>query len=261
MNAVGYIVLGFLFSSTLSVAGQVRVDKPLELIGVAEMDRQLNGLRSSTDPADVLTAATEQSGLARTALEVTGNLWQVELPAFGAVPVVGSHVVVKVPLTTSGAVSLLLNGAGPYAIMHGGVALDGSSLEEGTMLSLVHDGTAFQVLNGRADAIRSCPTGMVAVNEQYCMETTERPGADFFGAALACAAQDRRLCSWAEFHGACINSLSLGLIGMTNNWEWTNNTSNEDNSGRVVGVNGCTTAGNWISTGNGTVAFRCCASR
>lgn len=101
---------------------------------------------------------------------------------------------------------------------------------------------------------------MSAVNDQYCIEQVERPLATFLDAVSTCASLGRRLCSWAEHHAACTRRVELGLENMNNDWEWTNNTSNEDNSVRMVAFGNCTNAGNRLLTA-APATFHCCFTR
>jgi hypothetical protein len=140
--------------------------------------------------------------------------------------------------------------------------LAGDAYPDGTLLSLVFDGAQFQVMNGLASLRRECPTGMVAVNDQFCVEPDERAAADFFNSNLACAQVDRRLCTWAELYVACTAAAQLGLSNMTNDWEWSNNTANEDGGVRVALLSTCAAAG--VRDGFDTsipVRSRCCYSR
>lgn len=260
MRTALHILLGTLLLPTLCFA-QVHSNKPIVLTGATGTDRQVTGLDPSTAPDDALAAGIEQSGVLRTLPTVTGNAWIATLPGLSSVPTVGLHVVVKAPSTNSGEVTLVLNGQGPYALKQGSAPVDGSTLEEGTMLSLVFDGDAMQLINGRNDVRRSCPGAMVQVNAQFCIEPGQRPGTDFFTAAVTCASAGRRLCSWSEFHLACINTGPLGLTGTEDNWEWSNNTANEDNSVRVVGSGTCFSASTWPATGSTALQYRCCYSR
>ncbi|MCB0769676.1 MAG: hypothetical protein KDC00_04645 [Flavobacteriales bacterium] len=243
------------------LSAQVLVDGPILLTGPNDAAKQVTGIPVSTAPADILSAGAVQAGVVRTSPAVTGNSWLIDLPAMGTAPAAGTHLVVRAPLAAEGPVNVVLNGTEPVPVRRGSVDLNGSDLVEGTMLSLVHDGSAYQVLNGRSDLRRECPAGMADVNGQFCIDITERGSADFFEAALACSAVDRRLCSWSEFHGACLRSGALGLVGMTNNWEWTNNSANEDNSVRIVGASNCVSAGNGLASGSVDRQFRCCFTR
>lgn len=260
MNARNISILLSLLASG-SLCAQVSIDKPVILEGTVPGTSRVEGLQHSTERIEALTAGIAQSGVIHTAGPVTGDHWTVDLPAFGATPDNGSHIVLKVPTTDTSRISITFNGNGPYPLLREGVPLTGDALIAGSMLSIVLANDAFHVLNGSSDLRRPCPTGMVAVNQLYCIEPTERGSADYFQAGLSCAANGRRLCSWGEFISACQLGSTLGLAAMTNNWEWTNSTANEDNCGRVAGQSNCEAAGTWFATGGGPVAFRCCLTR
>ena len=239
---------------------QVRVDKSLHLLGEGA-ERRVSGLAPATEPEQAIDAGTLQHGGSLFAEPTAGNAWAVQLPALGDTPVAGSLIVLRVPEGQTGPINVQVNAAPSLPLFRGGEPVDAADLAPGGLLSVIHTGTTYQVINGSSDVLRTCPPGMVAVNEQFCIETVERTPSDFFEAAVTCASSGRRLCSWAEFYTACTRELALGLATMTNNWEWTNNTSNEDNSARIVGLNGCITAANWMSTGSSDIAHRCCYTR
>jgi hypothetical protein len=170
-------------------------------------------------------------------------------------------LLVTVPDAASGNVTLALNGTAPAWVMSEGDTLDAGSIPEGTMLSLVFDGTYYHLLNGTQDRRRSCPTGMVAISEQVCIEVNERPAVDLYTAFVTCAAESKRVCSWSEFHVACRARIELALQNMLNGWEWTNNACNEDNTVRIVGMTTCETASTRPATTGPAAAFRCCYTR
>ncbi|MBK9763842.1 MAG: hypothetical protein IPO87_10875 [Flavobacteriales bacterium] len=258
---LGQILLFLTLTLPLATLAQVHVDHAIELTGSGMADRQVLGLPGSTEPNAVLTAGTEQRGDARTAIVGAGSTWNLDLPGLGTTPAIGTHVVVKAPVPTPGPIALTLNGTALIPLRKGDLVVDGSSVTEGEMLSMVFTGSVFQLINGRTDLRRNCPSGMVAVNAQYCIEPTERPASDFFQAGLLCAGQDRRLCTWGEWYAACQQATALGLVGMTNNYEWTNNTSNENNSVRITGQDLCESVGNGLATGSAARPARCCYTR
>jgi hypothetical protein len=259
MRAPVHLLAALLLHGAL--CAQVGIDRSVELTGAEPADRRIERLDPSTQGTDALSAGVAQGGAVNTSLADPGDVWSVELPAFGEEPSTGSHVMVRVPAVSASPISILFNGTGPIPVVYEGLPLMGDVLVEGSMLSLVLANGVFHVLNGDNDMRRSCPQGTVAVNGQYCIEPTERGSGDYFQAGLGCASAGLRLCTWAEFVAACDRSLELQLVDMTNSWEWTNNTSNEDNSARIVGLNGCQTAGNWLSTGSAPIAYRCCYTR
>ncbi len=241
--------------------GQVRVDQVIDLEGNTPAERQLHGLSESTLPQAVLTAGVEGSGTHRFATALEGPLWSVDLASFTGPPVAGLHLLVRSDGTTTGSLSMNLNGYGPFPITRGpSEALQADDVPLGTVLSLVFDGTAFQVMNGTAHRKRDCPSGMIQASSQFCIEQTERDSTEFFDAALACSQQGLRLCSWGEFIVACENAATLGVQQMVGNYEWTNNAANEDGGVRVAGSLNCRQAGVVAAVGNPR-KFRCCLSR
>lgn len=249
------------FAFTLATSAQVRVDKRIELTGPTPSARQVNGLDSAQAPLDALDAATNQAGTAHWAGEGSGASWSVLIPALQGVPAAGTAITVRTAAPQPGSVSVLLNGNGPYPVVLGpGAPLDGLLAPEGSLLSLVFDGDAFHVTNGATHRLRDCPSGLVPVNSQYCVETQERGTTDWYAAARNCAEDGLRLCTWSEWEQACLRRQELGLANMVGNWEWSNNTMNEDLYARVIGTNSCTHAGGRIATDN-TVYSRCCFTR
>lgn len=261
MSKVYRLVL-FLVWWPLFAAAQVQVDGPLRATGATPADRQVTGLQEPMSPGAPQTAELEQNGTHRTAEPLPGATWTVALPLLSVAPPPGTHIVVKAPEQTNGPVTLTLNGFGPFALVSNALQpMDGGTIVPGTMLSLIFDGTAFQVMNGGGYTRRACPEGTTAVNEQFCMGTNEHPPSNLYQAMLTCGTQGMRLCSWGEFYVACMNAASLGLNYMTDNWEWTDDASNEIGSARVVGAGSCSTAGNSIVINSIDRNFHCCWSR
>ncbi|MEO8590191.1 MAG: hypothetical protein ABI432_12530 [Flavobacteriales bacterium] len=244
--------------TTVTLRAQVQLDHPILLEG---SEGQLNGLLESTLPHAVLTAGVEGSGTHRFAIATAGPLWNVDLPSLTTAPVEGLHLLVRSDASSAGPLSISVNGSGPYPITRGpSDPVLAEEIPPGSVLSLVFDGSVFQVMNGTAHSRRDCPAGTTGVSDQYCIEQTERDTADFFEASLICAQQGYRLCSWGEFIVACQNGAVLGLQQMTGNYEWTNSAANEDNCVRVAGNANCQQAGATFAT-VGTYHFRCCLSR
>lgn len=247
-----------LFMSAMVLA-QTRMDRPLVLADGPEVQRQMTGVQASNAPQDILATSMEQQGAIRFSTGISTNTWDITLPSLNE-PAAGTQLVVITPEMGPDAITLVVNGAQalPLEWAPGELVL-GSAIDAGVPLSVVHTGNAYQVLNGAELRIKDCPTGMAAVNTQYCIDLNENVASDFVQAAITCASAGKRLCYWGEFHSACVVSAALGITGMTNNWEWTNNTSNEDNSVRRVGYGSCTNAGNGLMTGSAT--FHCCYTR
>ena len=241
--------------------GQVHVDKPIILTGDTPASRQIEGISPTTNSAEAQSAAVEQSNAHRVTVAGVGPAWSVVISGLDGAPTAGTNIVVVPPNAPgSGAVSLSVNGAGPYAVLTGpGAPLLAEALSGMAPLSLVYDGADFHLMNGGAHLLRDCPPGMLAVTSQFCVEQDERPPVSFYEAARICTLDNKRLCSWGEWYDACQRRVELGLLNMNNNWEYVDDTSNEDLSVRVVGPS-CAQCGSWYVS-NAYQSYRCCSTR
>lgn len=241
---------------------QLTMDNGLLFGGPAPEDRQLLGLPASTAPSAVLSARVDQTGAHRTAGPESGNTWIIQLPSLVSAPTAGTHLVLIAPAETSGPIALQVNGTGPYPLLAGpGEPIEGSAIPAGSALSVVMDGTAFQVLNGHIYERQACIEGTVAVNGNFCIEQNEHPATDLFTAISTCGSAGMRMCTWGEFVVACQRAETLGLQQITNSWEWTGDASNENGSARIVGAFSCLSGGNALVSGSTDRAYRCCYSR
>lgn len=101
-----------------------------------------------------------------------------------------------------------------------------------------------------------CPNGFVSVNEEYCIEIGQRQSLQIFVANDSCGSKNAHLCSWAEWHYACIRAVSLGLLNMTDDWEWVDNIATQTTF-FLVGDNGnCESV--WSHGSEDTHSSRCC---
>lgn len=246
----------------LGSLAQVRVDRPIELSGSAPSDRQVIGLHDGVEGGDALNARTLQRGAYLYAEVSGGGSWQATLQPAITQPAAGLCLLLRSADANSGALTLSVNGSAPVAVVKdGGLPLSPGDIGAGETVSLVHDGTAFQLVSARRMDRKPCPSGTVQVNELYCIETNERDTLEFDDAAVVCAQQGMRLCTWGQWYAACTEATSLGLQNMTGNWEWTNSAANSDTQVRVVGSNSCTHAGSSLGWGLVSNHFRCCFGR
>ena len=243
------------------LVGQVHVDKPIILTGNTPTSRQFEGIDPTVIPAEAQSATVEQSNAHRLALAGAGPVWSGAITGLDGAPTAGTNIVVVPPAAPgSGVVYLSVNGAGPFAVLtRPGTPLLAETLNGMTPLSLVFDGADFHLMNGGAHLLRDCPPGMLAVTRQFCVEQDERPPVSFYEAARICALDNKRLCSWGEWYDACQRRVELGLLNMNNNWEYVDDTANEDLSVRIVGPS-CGQCGAWYVS-NPYQAYRCCSTR
>lgn len=251
-----------LIATTVCCWGQVGIDRPVVLIASDDAQRQVLGLPPLMNSAAAASAAVEQSGGHRYASAGTGTTWQLAIPALSAGPTPGTQIVVEVTDTTgAGPLQLLLNGSGPFDVVRSpGVPLLAEEISPIPLLSLVFDGTAFQVMNGKVAKRRECPAGTVGVSEQFCIEVADRDTLDFIEASSLCAGLNMRLCTWGEWYSAAQIGTTLGMSGITGNWEWTDDACNENMAVRITGLNSAMHTGcaNLLSPARN---FRCCFTR
>ena len=263
MNALRSHIILLAFGVTLNTWAQVQVDNTLLLNGTTEADRQLNGLAPTTDADHVLSATVEQSGALRSVAGVTGSTWQIPASVFAGPLQPGIHFVIAAPTNATGPVSITVASGGTYGVLwRPGQPLLGTDIEAGMMISTVFDGTAFQVLNGRASKLRECPTGMVEIGTQYCIDPTQQGvSTNFFDAAISCAASGKRLCTWAEFMTACQDATVLGLTSASNDYEWMDDSANEALNVRLARLANCEFPSTRNSTTGPLAPSRCCYTR
>jgi len=263
MNALRSYNILIVFGLALNVWAQVQVDKALILNGTTEADRQLNGLAPTTNADHVLNAAVEQSGALRSVAGATGSTWQIPASVFAGPLQPGTHFVIAAPTNATGPISIAVASGGTYGVLwRPGQPFLGADIDEGMMISTVFDGTAFQVLNGRTSTLRECPAAMVEIGTQYCIDLTQQGSTtDFFTAALSCASVGKRLCTWAEFMTACQDASVLGLTSASNDYEWMDDSANEELNVRLARLANCEFPSTRNSTTGPPAPSRCCYTR
>lgn len=245
-----------------AAAQQISINRPVVLTGAATEQRQVLGLAPSMGPWDLQSGAVEQDGSHRYGTTTGQAVWQTEIAGLAGAPTLGTHLLLLPTAAPIGDAQLVVNGHGPYPLTLGGdSAFSENDWRADMVLSLVFDGTGFQVMNGSVHTPRECPDGMIAVNEHFCIDLQEHPiGVPFLDACLACGEEGKRVCGWSEFYIACINRAAIGVPDMIGDREWTGDTANF--GARVVDArtscNGAVGAGN-INTNN--FRFHCCLSR
>ncbi len=243
---------------------QILVDAPILLQGATPADMQVLGLAPSTSPTDALTAHVDQTGQHRLGTATAGTIWDITVPGAMTTPSAGMHLVVPVPDNVTGNILVRVNGHGPFTVSYGPSGpLPSDEFHTGDLLSLVFDGTLFQLLDAPIHRPRPCPLGTVAVSTHTCIAMNEHPAGamSFFEAIDTCAANGLRLCFWGEWISACTNAAALGLVALYNNHEWTDDSSNEDGYVRTVGGSSSCYYAQQRSAIGFAGNVRCCYSR
>ena len=251
-----FIATGLLIS-TYSV-GQIQIDRSINLQGT----RSVSELE---DPAADNQAVNARTILGNDYLYATStgtNTISCNLSTSVSSLETGMSLYLEISNTNTGSVTLSVNSLAPVPVLKNAVMpLDGGDLLAGMAIQLVFDGTAFQVLTAPERPRRPCPSGMVEINSQFCIEPDERPALDFPDAANNCGQIGGKLCSWAEFTAACHRDTLFGLNDMVGNYEWTNTAANADDLVRIAGWNNCRSAGTNFTISATPRPYRCCFRR
>jgi hypothetical protein len=242
-------------------SAQTISDRPVVLEGATPADRQVKGLADPATESEAMNARSLQAGGYAYA-EATGtDDWQVTLAPAPSTITAGMRLMVKVPADNTAAVTITVNGQGPWPVLKNAtLALEAGDLAAGETVAIVFDGSAFQLISARRIERRSCPAGFAQVNELYCIEQAQHDTATYYDAALLCGSMGATLCTWGEWYSACNQEAALGLSDMTGDWEWTNSAANADHNVRVVGQTNCAHAG-VTDVSVFSRNFRCCYRR
>lgn len=253
MKKLFYISLIFISGS---ISAQTELNNTIRFTGTNDTLREVKNLSRSTSETDLLNASTLQSGTGLFAV-ATGTdslLLSLSVGIDSLRP--GLLLNILCPAVNTSRVYISEDSVAYTELLKNGNSfLEAGDIKPGQIITVVFDGTNFQLMS---PVNRSCPSGMVKVNERYCIETGERAAATFFVAAVTCGDMGAHVCNWSEWYFACQKS-GLGLSNMTNNYEFVDTPSNSDGVLRVVGNGTCKTAGESFATT--ARAFRCCFSR
>jgi hypothetical protein len=151
------------------------------------------------------------------------------------------------------------------------ISLDSADIMSGQLVSMIFDGTNFQIIN---EIYRKCPSGFIKVTDEYCITPNEPANAYFWKAIRECGKKSARVCSYGEWYYACLNQASLGITNMTGNFEWVDGGGNSlgwttpvtSNTGLMLGNTSCTDVTSSITDSTHTHSkanpkpYRCCYS-
>jgi len=127
-------------NASLGLCGwsQVRVDRPIELTGSDNADRQVIGLHDGASSVDALNARTLQRGTYLFAEVSGGSAWQANVQPAIVQPQVGLCLLLRSADMNSGPVTLSVNGSTPAAVLKdGGQQLVAGDVGQGGTVSLV----------------------------------------------------------------------------------------------------------------------------
>ncbi|MCB9170769.1 MAG: hypothetical protein H6597_03700 [Flavobacteriales bacterium] len=262
-GSVALIVIFIAFKAQ----AQILVDRPIVLSGATDQQHQVTGLSDATATGDALNERTARSAGYRY-VEANGTAAHWDLapdPAWTDTLPAGADLIVRVMQINTGPVDALVNGLGPFPVVkEAGGLLDSADLVPGRMAQLVFDGTVFQLIgqSSPTSAPRPCPSGAVAVDDQFCIEVQQHDTMNFREAAITCGDLGGRLCTWGMYYVACAHATEFGIGDLSgDDWEWTNNSANGDGLVRVVGQYSCGSAATSNAMTPPARSFHCCFLR
>ena len=239
-------------SAPLLATAQLTIDKPVVMTGTEE-SRRIEGLSLPTSHTDLLTVEASLIGTAHWSDAVMqGNVIlltpAVELPSYRT----GQLLRFIAPAAVHDSVLLACLGSDALPLVRpDGIRPVHGQIGPGSLCEVMNADDRWILMNLPE---RGCPAGTLQVTERLCMETTTAEGLLIFAAAERCTDMGGRLCSWGEFHFACVEHGEQ--LGMGTAWEWTDDTSNHKHGGVVVGQTGCTSE-RWAQA-TSTAKGRCC---
>jgi hypothetical protein len=174
----------------------------------------------------------------------------------------GMVVNIKITETNTGPVTIRLNDL-PFIPLKkdGEKVIDSADLYKGQIITVIFDGVNFQLLS---KIHKTCPSGFIEINKDFCMEVTDRDTVDWFQAVKTCGDLNARLCTQGEWAYACLHASQFNLIKMTDNLEWIDSAGNSPDQCKAMGIDafgyiGCNAGASalWNAKEN----FRCCYSK
>lgn len=248
-------------SLALLAGAQWDIPSKVQLNGAASNDRQVTGIATPT----VLDAGVTATS-ARTLGTNFGVAQGQDALSVSLTPPLSNYSPgLMITLVTTQAnhndVSLSVNGL-PAIPVRKFVSepLDSADLRPGIPLTLVFDGTVFQVTSQLEP---SCPPGTVGFTRDACIETSTRDSTSFYNANVACATVNGRLCTMAEWIHACLQV--PGFLSSVAAFEWSDHAANFSGNAKLMGYDGVSPLPDCRSGGHtdpfNLRPYRCCFER
>lgn len=252
--------IAILVIRALHTSAQWDVPTSVVLTGATDAERQVTGLATPATPTSGVSAITDRS-LSTTMAVATGtDQLTLDLQPAIAAYSAGMQVTFVPQNTNNGAVSLDVNGLGSLAVVKdAGQPLDSADLRPGVPVTVVHDGSAFQIIS---QVVPGCPAGFMAASRDYCIEVQSSDSINWYAANSLCWSRNARLCTFGEWYHAC--AMAGGILPSVVAYEWVDSAANDTNKAKRVGQNSTLTIG--CNLGGPAVPltltrFRCCYDR
>ena len=230
------LILVLISTLVLRIEAQVVVNTPLLLVG-PDSTRHISGTSSPLTLTSAITVDAAALGSAHwSASSLNGDT--ILLQVIPEEP--GDRIGLLLrAVTPSGIVRPAFAQVGdgsPLPLLNrDGTAAGPKDLPAGKIMEIITAGSAHHL---QGSGVATCPEGTVQVNSAYCIDRSPGPSLSFYAAARHCAVNGGRLCAWDEYIAACELQGTV-IIGLFDDWEWINDTSNHTHTADQAGRTTC----------------------
>lgn len=237
---------------------QVHVDKPLVFTSTDSTLRAIDGLAPANNETALIALGAAQSGLYHWG-QVSGTPMAIALTLDPPCTAYTNGLTVRFLPTSSsyGAVTLNVDDLGAKRVYRSDARpVSVGQLQPGTIAEAVYADTAF-FLMGREQT--GCPTGYLSGGGDLCMMRDDTLSMSIYNATKWCFDRGARLCSWDEYIAGCTAN-QADMIGLFNEWEWIDGTSDHTHTANQAGRWQCRTQRQWgaVESNNNYAQVRCC---
>jgi hypothetical protein len=256
-------IVFFLFLLTIVICektfAQISVNKKIQFDSIMAGSRTIQGIVLANDSTSGIPySAYIETDLNYISDATGGSVLNINIPSPVSVYSEGFELFIKASTSNSGTLFLNLNSLGAVEVKKPDtLSLRSNEIVAGQVFRVIYNGNYFIMQN---PTVYKCPSGFASVNDIYCIEISERTGTSYLGAVSSCYSINARLCTWGEWYYAC-QKTSLGLINMTNNYEYVDDTCDHTNTVLIMGSGACTTYSTYAILGVTNYAYRCCYNK
>ncbi len=239
---------------TVALAAQVNVGTNVLLTG-AEADRRVDSLAApATNDAAITVEGSVRSDWAwANALALDSTITLTLAPAVTSYRN-GLLVRFLSPRSLAGNLYISVDGLDTLPMVRpDGMPPALGQLDSNRVAEVMQAAGRFILMNAPESG---CPPGFLQVNANYCIEALHYPtNQGWLWAVDRCASRGGKLCSWGEFHNACV-VVGLQMPDLFTNWEWIDDTSNHTHGANQVARTTC--EGHRTTLITETCKVRCC---
>lgn len=235
---------------------QVHVDRPVVFTSTDSTQRQVDGIDTPGSGDALSTLGTARQGATHWAT-AGGTASAITLNMQPPAEQYANGMLVRwVAIANSaGSVTLNIDGLGPKPVRRTDLLIPAhGDMPAGRVIEAEYADSVF-ILTGRA--ANECPAGFLQVNAIFCVQVNDVDNHSWFQGVRYCADKGARLCTWDEYHHACMLQ-SANLTGMFDDWEWFDDTADHTHTAVQGGRYQCFSERSIGATDTDIHSTRCC---